>query len=243
MEKIQRAYKAHCLVLPYPSQGHFNPMLQFSKLFVHKGVKVTLVTTQFAYNTIMQAAGLLSSCNILLQETISNGYDEGRSAQAESIDAYVERFWQVGSQTLSQLLEKLSSSAGSKVDCLVYDALMPGASDVAKKFGIFGAVFFTQSCAVNHIYYHVHKGLLKLPLSTAAAVDDDGQSNILLPGLPPLEPSDLSSFGNFSGSYRAICEMAVDQSFIVDKADWIFATHFMILKNKCLKFQLKTKDC
>ncbi|KAI5314926.1 hypothetical protein L3X38_044102 [Prunus dulcis] len=90
MEKIQSPYKAHCLVLPYPSQGHINPMLQFSKLLVHKGVKVTLVTTQFVYNTIMQAAGLLSSCNILLQETISDGYDEGRSAQAESIAAYVE---------------------------------------------------------------------------------------------------------------------------------------------------------
>ncbi|CAL2279473.1 unnamed protein product [Prunus armeniaca] len=189
----------------------------------------------------MQAAGLLSSCNILLQETISDGYDEGRSAQAESIDAYVERFWQVGSQTLSQLLEKLSSSAGSKVDCLVYDALMPGASDVAKKFGIFGAVFFTQSCAVNHIYYHVHKGLLKLPLSTAAAVDDDGQSNILLPGLPTLEPSDLPSSGNYSRSYRAICKMAVDQSSIVDNADWIFCNTFYDSEKQVFEVSVKNK--
>jgi pathogen-inducible salicylic acid glucosyltransferase len=52
MEKERIGYRAHCLVLTYPTQGHINPMLEFSKRLEHKGVKVTLVTTYFISNTI-----------------------------------------------------------------------------------------------------------------------------------------------------------------------------------------------
>ncbi|KAM1003049.1 hypothetical protein FF1_003357 [Malus domestica] len=119
MEKGQlRAYKAHCLILPYPSQSHINPMLQFSKLLDHKGVRVTLVMTRFLYKT-MHSSG--SSC--AAWETISDGFDDTGKGDTK-IDIYLERFWQVGSKTLVELLEKHSNS-GSPVDCVVYDAIMP----------------------------------------------------------------------------------------------------------------------
>ena len=89
---------------------------------------------------------------------------------------------------------------------------MPWALDVAKKFGLVGAVFFTQSCAVHNIYYHVNKGLLKLPLSEA---------EILLPGLPPVQPQDMPSFIYDLITYLAIIDMLVSQFYYVDKADWV----------------------
>lgn len=180
MEKETSAHRsAHCLVLSYPTQGLINPMLEFSKRLEHKGVKATLVTTSSISKTIYKA----ESSNIAL-EIISDGYDEGGIKQTESIPAYLERFWRVGPQTLVELLEKLSAS-GSPVDCIVYDSFLPWALDIAKKFGLVRAVFFTQSCAVDNIFYYVHEGLLKLPLS---------EPEILLPGLPPLEPQDMPSF-------------------------------------------------
>ncbi|KAK7859314.1 udp-glycosyltransferase 74f2 [Quercus suber] len=131
------AYNAHCLVLSYPTQGHLNPMHEFSKCLKHKGVKVTLVITRPMSKTIHKEASSIAL------ETISDGFDEGGIAHAESIQAYLERFWQVGSQTLAELLEKLSSSSsGNPVDCIVYDAFLPWALDVAKKFGLVGAFFF-----------------------------------------------------------------------------------------------------
>ncbi|KAK9941777.1 hypothetical protein M0R45_007471 [Rubus argutus] len=228
MAKEQRVYKAHCLVLPYPSQGHINPLLQFSKLLDHKQVKVTLVTTRFIYNTMYRG----SSCTALdtiSVETISDGYDEGGRAQAESIQVYLESFWKVGSQTLAELLEKLSGS-GCPVDCLVYDAFMPWPLDVARKFGIVGAVFFTQSCAVDNIYYHVNKGLLKLPLT---------DSEILLPGMPPLEPLDLPSFVYDFGSYPAVFEVVIGQFSNVDKADWVLCNTFYELEEQVVDWMPK----
>ncbi|CAL8176989.1 unnamed protein product [Prunus armeniaca] len=227
METGQIAYKAHCLVLPFPGQGHINPMLQFAKLLAHKGVKVTLVTTRYIHKTMYGSA---SSCTALDLETISDGYDEAGRGET-SIDAYLESFWKVGSKTLAELLEKLSSS-GSPVDCVIYDAFMTWPLDIARKFGISGAVFFTQSCAVENIYYHIHEGLLKLPLA-------DDQSRISFPGLPPLEPLDLPSFLYDFGSYPAFYEVLVGQFSNVDKADWILSNTFYELEEKVVDWLAK----
>ncbi|GLT64022.1 hypothetical protein SLA2020_365390 [Shorea laevis] len=156
MEMERNVYRAHCLVKTYPAQGHINPMMEFSKRLEQKGVKVTLVITNFISKTMHKEAG-----SSIALETISDGYDEGGKAQAESIQAYLERFRLVRSQTLTQLLEKLSSS-GCPVDCVVYDPFLPWALNIAKKFGLLGAVFFTQSCTVDNIYNHVYKGVLNL---------------------------------------------------------------------------------
>ncbi|KAJ0110360.1 hypothetical protein Patl1_03177 [Pistacia atlantica] len=201
------SHTAHCLVLSYPAQGHLNPMLQFSKRLDHKGVKVTLVTTLSMYKTIHRA----SSSSIAL-ETISDGYDEGGMANAESIQAYLDRFWQVGPQTLIELVEKMNVS-GCPVDCIVYDSFLPWALDVARKFGMLGVVFLTQSCAVDSICYHAQKGLLKLPLTG---------NEVSLPGLPPLQPQDMPSFIYDLESYPAFFDMVVTGQFAtIDKADFV----------------------
>ncbi|KAI5315340.1 PREDICTED: UDP-glycosyltransferase [Prunus dulcis] len=231
MEKGERAYKAHCLVLPYPSQGHINPMLQFSKLLNHKGIKITLANTIFVHNTIQKISSSSSSSTSIAFETISDGYDEGGITQAESIEAYLDRFRKIGTKTLIELIDRLSGS-GNPVDCIVYDAFMPWPLDVAKKFGIVGAVFFTQSCAVDNIFYHVHQGLLKLPLPP--------DSEILLPGLPPLQPSDMPSFIYVYGSYPAFFTMVVDGQFSnVDKADWVFCNTFYELEEEVVDCMAK----
>ncbi|KAK9226352.1 hypothetical protein WN943_011399 [Citrus x changshan-huyou] len=196
---------AHCLVLSYPAQGHMNPLLQFSKRLEHKGIKVTLVTTYFISKSLHRDPS--SSISIPL-ETISDGYDEGRSAQAETDQAYVDRFWQIGVQTLTELVERMND-----VDCIVFDSFLPWALDVAKKFGLTGAAFLTQSCAVASIYHYVNKGLIKLPLTG---------DQVFLPGLPPLDPQDTPSFINDPASYPAFFDMILTRQFSnIDKADWI----------------------
>ncbi|GMY33706.1 UDP-glycosyltransferase 74E1-like [Fagus crenata] len=225
MEKERNGYRAHCLVLSYPTQGHINPMLQFSKRLEHKGVKATLATTRSMSKTMHKEA---SSSTIVL-ETISDGYDEGGIAHAESIQIYLERFWRVGTQTLTDLLEKLSSS-GSPVDCVVYDSFLPWALDVAKKLGLIGAVFFTQSCAVDNIYYHVQEGLLKLPLL---------DPQILLPGLPPLQPQDMPSLIYDLESYPAFFDMVVSQFSNVGKADWVICNTFYELEPEVVDWMAK----
>ena len=213
----KRAYKAHCVVVCFPTQGHINPMLQFSKRLERNGLKVTLVTTQSFHKRL---SSLSTSITI---ETISDGYDEGGWAQAESLEIYLDSFCDIGSKTLSGLIEKLSDS-GHRVDCIIYDSFMPWPLDVARRFGIVGAVFFTQSCAVDNIYYSVQQGMLKVPPST-------NESEILLPGVRvPLRASDMPSFVSVPGEYPAFSNMVVDQFSNVEKADWILCNTFYELE-------------
>lgn len=209
MENIQQKVRpAHCLVFPYPMQGHINPMLQFSKRLEQKGVKVTVVTTKSMKESFHRTSDSMAL------ETISDGHDEGRQTDEAITDAYLATFKQVGSTTLSFLIENLDTM-GCPVDCIVYDSGFPWCIDVAKRFGLIGAVFFTQSCAVDNIYYNVHQGLLELPLVG---------TQVLVPGLPVLEPSDLPTFLNDQNS--ALYNLVLSQFLDIEKVDWMLCNTF-----------------
>ncbi|XP_019075481.1 mogroside IE synthase-like [Vitis vinifera] len=173
MKRGERVSETHIMVLRYPSQGHINPMLQFSRRLASKGPRVTLVIpTASIYNA--QA----SSINI---EIICEGLEKRK--EEERTEDYVERFRMVASQSLAELIEKHSRSSHS-AKILVYDSFMPWAQDVATRLGLDGAAFFTQSCAVSVIYYLVNQGALNMPLEGEVAS---------MPWMPVLCINDLPS--------------------------------------------------
>lgn len=221
--EARKTHMAHCLLLAYPAQGHATPLFQFSKRLQSKGIKVTFASTFFFCNNSLPIKNLPS--NITL-ETISDGYDTGGWQIAESFEAYNSSFKRVGSRTLAELLQKLDSSSRKRVDCIVYDSHLPWVLDVAKGFGVFGAPFFTQPCAVGSIYYHAQRGLLKLPLA------EEQTTVVLLPGLPQLAPSDLPSFLYKYGSYPVFLESVLGQFSNIDQADWVLANTFYELEQE-----------
>eukprot|EP00249_Psilotum_nudum_P032683 c48554_g1_i1 orf=3-329(-) len=44
----------HAIVFPFPSQGHLNPMMHFSKILASKGFVITFVTLEFQRERIMK---------------------------------------------------------------------------------------------------------------------------------------------------------------------------------------------
>ncbi|XP_051130881.1 UDP-glycosyltransferase 74F2-like [Andrographis paniculata] len=209
----------HVLAVPYPSQGHVNPMLQFCKRLVSKGAKSTFIITNFirkTWNPKPQSVAI---------DAISDGFDDGGFMHADGVADYLEKMEAAGSRTLKNLIERYIAS-GNAVDCIVYDAFLPWVLDVAKGVGIKGAAFFTQACAVNYIYYYAHHGLLKPPVTTPPAVE--------LPGLPPLEAADMPSFLYVEGSYPAYFEMVLSQFRNVDRADFVLVNSFYKLEQKAV---------
>ncbi|XP_038887876.1 mogroside IE synthase-like [Benincasa hispida] len=209
----------HILAIPYPAQGHISPLLQFSKRLQKKGAKVSLVTTKF----IARTSHSISSSFPLL--TISDGHDDGGIDSAESIQSYLDSLRRFGSESLREVLQQLSSSA-SPVNCVIYDGFLSWVLNVANEFEIGKAVFFTQSCAVADIYYHVYKGLVELPLP---------DKEIEIPGLPPLKPPEFPSFIYQLGTYPAYYDVIVNQYANIHKADWIFWNTFYELEREVLE--------
>ncbi|XP_031120005.1 UDP-glycosyltransferase 74F2-like [Ipomoea triloba] len=233
MEKSERGkgkhneYKAHCLLLPLPAQGHINPILQFSKRLEAKGVKITIAITNFMLKTLQDFS--ISSPHVSIQ-TISDGFDEEAYPDALISQVYLQNLRRVGSQTLAQLLRRLRVGR-FPVSCVVYDSFLPWALDVAKEERVMGACFFTQPCAVDAVYYYVHEGLIELPL---------GENQVIrIPGVPELEPGDAPSFVFAPESYPAVLEMLVNQFSNVEKADWILINTIYELEHKIIDWMGK----
>ncbi|KAG6391348.1 hypothetical protein SASPL_149102 [Salvia splendens] len=204
MEKTQ--HKPHCLILPYPIQGHINPMLQFSKRLAAKGITITFAVLE---NLHTSADDEFSSS--ISVETISDGYTSATRAAA-LLPEYLPTFQKAGSESLTQLIEKLRER-GRAVDCVVYDTFLPWGLAVARNMGLFGAAFFTQSCSVNIIYYSLFKGLLNVEVV---------EREVLLPGLPELGASDLPSFVLDRETHPGSFELLVDQFEGVEDSNFAF---------------------
>ncbi|XP_058193250.1 UDP-glycosyltransferase 74B1-like [Rhododendron vialii] len=210
---------AHVVFLPYPSQGHINPLLQFAKRLASKGVKATVATTHYTVKYICAP-------NVAV-EPISDGFDEGGFSQAQNEDVYLKAFRDNGSRTLSQLIHKYQDSS-FPVNCVVYDSFLPWALDVAKKKGIYGASFFTNSATVCAIFSRIHRGLISLPVKP-------DETPLLLPGLPPLNLPDLPSFVLAPESHPAYLAMNLRQYSNLEKADWVFGNTFENLEGQAAK--------
>ncbi|MED6180132.1 hypothetical protein PIB30_007288 [Stylosanthes scabra] len=234
---MKTKHVAHCLVLAYPAQGHINPMIQFSKRLAHRGINITLVTTLSFWNQSKTNNNNNNDNNFLFSpnihsESISDGYDDGGLLAAATLEIYKDTFWKVGRQTLSDLIGKLmiGNYNNNPVDCVIYDSFMPWALEVAKEFGILAAVFCTQPCAVNNIYFHVHKNLIELPLS---------ESEYSLPGSVKLLAEELPSFLYEYGSYPGYFDIVTGQFSNVHKADWVLANTYNELEQEVIEWLSK----
>ena len=208
--------KTHILVIPYPLQGHINPMLQFSKRLASKGPRVTFVTTTVISESIQAQAS--SSVNF---EIISDGSEEVENQ--ETLDEGVQRFKSKVSESLAKLIQRHNSSKYPP-KFLVYDSVMPWGLNIARQLGIDGAPFFTQSCVVNAIYYHAHRGEIKMPL-------EEG-SSISLPSMPSLGSYVLPSFLFYTSFYPALQNLLVNQFSNFQDANWLLCNTFDKLEDE-----------
>lgn len=211
----EKTNKYHILVLPIPAQGHINPMVQFSKRLASKGVhKVTLVTIDSVSKNMSRES---SSINI---ESIPLVDDE---SQPQNIDEFLEWFQALVSINLIKIVEKLSDSE-YPVKVVVFDSIAAWVIDLAHQLGLKGAAFFTQSCALSAIYYHMDQENSKIFY--------EGNSSVLLPSLPLLEKEDLPCFIYDSDLYPTLTRLIFSQNIHFKKADWLFFNTFDALEKE-----------
>ncbi|XP_006664936.2 UDP-glucosyltransferase UGT13248-like [Oryza brachyantha] len=209
----------HVVLLPYPSQGHINPILQFGKrLAGHRGVRCTLAVTRF-----ILGQGEASTGDVHVA-AYSDGCDACGFREARDADDYLSRLESDGSDTVDRLL---CSEAEQRrpVHALVYDSVLTWAPRVATRHGAASAAFFTQACAVNVVYEHVFEGRIKLPLAA-------GEEPLQLPGLPvDLRLDELPTFlADTKGDSPAYLDLVVNQFKNLDMADHVLVNSFYELQ-------------
>ncbi|XP_062090136.1 UDP-glycosyltransferase 74F2-like [Humulus lupulus] len=215
------AHRPHVLVVPYPSQGHINPLLQLCKRLVSHGLTVTFATTLFILNTFTPK--LPPSIHL---DTISDGFDTAGYEESSGVDDYLARLQTAGSNTLADLIQRHQHSS-NPVHCVIYDSFLSWALDVANKFGLPGGPFFTQASTCNYIYYCIHHGLLKLPIPSFP---------VSVQGLQFLSSHrDMPSFVGVPGSYPAYFRLVLSQLSNVHQANFV-------LVNSVYEFEQQVVD-
>lgn len=206
----------HVVVVAYPAQGHINPLLQFAKCLVTKGLKVTFATTRYTVDSV-RADGIEI-------RAISDGFDEGGFKRADSVESYLNSFKTVGSRTLTDLILQLNDSSSlPPVNCIVYDSLLPWAIDVAKNFGICVAVFWTNLASIYYLYWQINSGILTLPVPLE-------KFPVSIPGFPPLGIDEMPGFLTSPTQNRAYLDLIFEQTLRTDENDFFFANTFEALE-------------
>lgn len=176
----------HFLLVTFPTQGHINPGLEFSKRLLRAGAHVTFVTSVSAHCRFDKAAipkGLTLAA-------FSDGYDDGFKPTDGDVQTYLSKFRQSSAHTLAELLEK-SAAEGNGVTCLVYTLLLPWVAEVAREFHVPSAVLWIQPAVVFDIYYYYFNGYK----SVIDECEKDPSWSLELPRLPfTLKAHDLPSF-------------------------------------------------
>lgn len=176
----------HFLLVTFPSQGHVNPGLQFSKRLVRKGAQVTFTTSVSAHCKIVESEP--SFPDGLSLATFSDGYDDGVKPDID-VNHYMAEFQRRGSETLRDLIISCFDR-GQKFTCVFYTLLIPWVADVAKSLQVPSTLLWIQPATVFNIYYHYFNGYEDV-IRNATIYPS---SQIQLPGLPLLNGLDVPSF-------------------------------------------------
>ncbi|WCJ18727.1 UDP-Glycosyltransferase superfamily protein [Euphorbia peplus] len=145
-------HKAHIVCVPYPSQGHINPMLQLAKLLHRNNCHVTFVNTHHIHTRLLKSRGsnALDGLPDFQFKTIPDGLPPSEANATQDSTSICDSTSKHCLVPFLDLLSKLSSDDDlPPVTCILADACMSFTLDAAHKLGVSSVLFWTQSaCGV-----------------------------------------------------------------------------------------------
>ncbi|XP_020528274.1 UDP-glycosyltransferase 85A1-like [Amborella trichopoda] len=180
------AEKPHALCIPYPAQGHINPMMHLAKLLLARGFYITFVNTEFNHERVTSSAGAIELKHLedFNLESITDGLPPDDCRTQESLfDATTKYFL----SPFKDLVSKLNGSMEvPRVPCIISDGLRNFTQQVVEENGIPRiSLWTTSTCGYwGFLQYPeiIERGILPFKV-----VD-------WIPGMPNISLRDLPSF-------------------------------------------------
>ncbi|KAK2357011.1 importin subunit alpha-2 [Trifolium repens] len=203
-------------------QGHINPMLNFAKRLISKGVQVTIVTTEDGRGCMLKNAAASSS------EIKLEFFSDGLSIDFDRSDTktFINTIKDKGVKNFSNLITNLTKN--QTFSCAIVNSFVPWAIDVIAKHEIPCALLWIQASALYSIYYRYFKNIDSFPKL------DDPNEKVELPGLPMLEVRDLPSLMLPSSSLH-FKELLADLFKALDKVKWVLGCSFYEIEEEIVK--------
>ncbi|KHN19240.1 UDP-glycosyltransferase 83A1 [Glycine soja] len=163
------------LVLPYPAQGHVNPLMTLSQKLVEHGCKVIFVNTDFDHKRVVASMGEQQDSldeSLLKLVSIPDGLepDDDQNDAGKLCDAMQNTM----PTMLEKLIEDVHLNGDNKISLSVADFCMGWALDVGSKLGIKGALLWASPAALFGLLYNIPK------LIDDGIIDSDGVIKYLI---------------------------------------------------------------
>ncbi|CAN4092446.1 unnamed protein product [Withania somnifera] len=195
--------KPHAVCIPYPAQGHVNPMLKVAKILNHKGFHITFVNTEYNHRRLLKSRGpeSLKGLPSFRFETIPDGLPPCDGDSTQDIPSLCESTTTTCLGPFKELLAKLNNTCSSNVPpvtCIISDACMSFTLAAAQDLGIPDVLFWTPSaCGVlgySHYRDLAEKGYF--PLKDASDLTNGYLETSLdwIPSMKGIRLRDLPSF-------------------------------------------------
>ncbi|KAL1204206.1 UDP-glycosyltransferase 85A4 [Cardamine amara subsp. amara] len=192
--------KPHVVCIPYPAQGHINPMLKVAKLLHTRGFHVTFVNTDYNHRCILRSRGLHALNNLpsFHFETIPDGLPwtdvDTKQNMLQLIDSTVNNCL---SPFKDLLLQLNSGSVVPPVSCIVSDASMSFTIDAAEELKIPVVLLWTNSATALILYLHYRNLIEKriIPLKDSSDLRKHLQTEI--DWIPSMKKIQLKDFPDF----------------------------------------------
>lgn len=154
--------KPHVVCVPYPAQGHINPMLKLAKILYRRGFHVTFVNTEYNHRRLLKSRGPHSLDGLPSFEftTIPDGLPPSDVEATQDVPSLCESTSKNCLPYFRELLTGLNRRASSgeipPVSCVMSDGVMSFTLDAAEEIGVPEVLFFTTSACglLGYVHYH-----------------------------------------------------------------------------------------
>ncbi|KAL5711888.1 7-deoxyloganetin glucosyltransferase [Ranunculus cassubicifolius] len=196
------AKQPHAVCIPYPAQGHINPMLNLAKLLHHRGFHITFIYTEYNHKRLLKSRGpnSLNGLPDFQFKTIPDGLPPSDDIDAtQSIPDLCESTSKNCLLPFRDVVSDLKKDLSlPPVSCIVSDGIMSFTLAVARELDIPVILLWTTSVCGFMGYlqfpYLVQNGLIPLK---DKSYETNGYLDALvdwIPGVKDIHLRDLPSF-------------------------------------------------
>ncbi|KAM3382015.1 7-deoxyloganetin glucosyltransferase [Capsicum galapagoense] len=236
--------KPHAVCIPYPAQGHINPMLKLAKILHHKGFHITFVNTEFNHRRLLKSRGphALDGLPSFRFKAIPDGLPPCDADATQDIPSLCESTTKTCLGPFRDLLAKLNDTSTTNVppvSCIVSDGVMAFTLAAAQELGVPEVLFWTTSACGFLGYMHyatvIEKGYA--PLKDASDLTNGYLDTPLdcIPGMKDIRLRDLPSFLRTTNPDEYMIEFVLQETERARKASAIILNTFETLESEVLE--------
>ncbi|CAI9104053.1 OLC1v1002661C1 [Oldenlandia corymbosa var. corymbosa] len=240
-EKKVISNKPHAVCLPFPAQGHINPMIKLAKLLHSKGFHITFVNTEYNHRRLLKSRGpdSLNGVPGFRFETITDGLPPAAAEDTtQDLPSLCDSTTKNCLAPFLALLRKLNSLDGSPpVSCVVSDTAMWFAIKAAREVGVPIFCLRTTNASCFFAYRNFPALIQKeiLPLKDSTFLTNGYLESTLdwIPSLKNVRLRDLPTYTRTNDSNEML-DFIMTQVLEASKADALIFNTFDELERDVL---------